>query len=74
MGTSVVDIQSRQQQNPIQSDDFEPTFRYTQTKRLRNALKKASGDFRSDTVTVPTKEMMQVGYSQRSIELLYSMT
>ncbi|KAJ6038087.1 hypothetical protein N7499_003434 [Penicillium canescens] len=34
-------------------------FQHTQTKNLRNALKKASADFRSDVVTVPTEEMMQ---------------
>lgn len=33
---------------------------YKMTNKLRKALKKASGDFRSDVVTVPTEATMQV--------------
>lgn len=47
---------------------IEPMFQHTQTKNLRNALKKASADFRSDVVTAPTEEMMQVGYSQHILD------
>lgn len=71
MAPQIIDIHSQQRQKPLLSDDFEPTFRYTQTEKLRNALKKASADFRSDVVTVPTEQMMQVGYSQQTIRLLY---
>jgi threonine aldolase len=37
-----------------------PTFRYTSTQKLRNAQRRVEHDFRSDTVTVPTEDMMQV--------------
>lgn len=42
------------------TDPPEPTFRYTSTKRLRNAQHAVAHDFRSDVVTVPTESMMQV--------------
>lgn len=71
MAPSIVDTDSRREQNHFRSDDFQTKFRYTETETLRNAVKKASADFRSDVVTVPTEQMMQVGYSQQTIRLLY---
>lgn len=48
------------QQKTFLSNDGEINFRYTQTKKLKNALDKAAADFRSDVVTVPTESIMQV--------------
>lgn len=48
------------QQRSLLFNDTEPKFRYTQTDKLKNALNKAATDFRSDVVTVPTEDMMQV--------------
>ncbi|GAD93399.1 L-allo-threonine aldolase, putative [Paecilomyces variotii No. 5] len=36
-----------------------PTFKYTSTRKLKNAQWQVSNDFRSDVVTVPTESMMQ---------------
>lgn len=47
-------------QNTWQTESADVEWRYTKTQRLKKALHKASSDFRSDVVTVPTTGMMQV--------------
>lgn len=69
MAPSVTDLNAKGEvrQKAFLSNDGEINFRYTQTKKLKNALDKAAADFRSDVVTVPTEDMMQVSLDHTSI-------
>lgn len=55
---------------PLELDQNEYSFRYTQTAKLKNALEKAGRDFRSDVVTVPTEGIMQVGLATIKSEFM----
>jgi threonine aldolase len=61
MAPSDIDMNLQGPVQPLQQEENEHLFRYTQTIKLKNALEKAGHDFRSDVVTVPTEGMMQVG-------------
>lgn len=60
MTPSIVDMNPQALAQPLELEQNEQLFRYNQTPKLKNALEKASRDFRSDVVTVPTEGMMQV--------------
>ncbi|GLI75601.1 hypothetical protein PoHVEF18_003860 [Penicillium ochrochloron] len=59
MAPSDIDMNLQGPVQPLQQEENEHIFRYTQTIKLKNALEKAGRDFRSDVVTVPTEGMMQ---------------
>lgn len=60
MAPSNIDMNHQGLAQPVQHEQNDHSFRYTQTTKLKNALEKAGRDFRSDVVTVPTEGMMQV--------------
>ncbi|KAI9930442.1 hypothetical protein ASPWEDRAFT_39325 [Aspergillus wentii DTO 134E9] len=59
MAPSLSDVPQLDAVQKLKPSGDEPTFRYTSTEKLKNAVEKAGRDFRSDVVTVPTESMMQ---------------
>ncbi|KAJ5363621.1 uncharacterized protein N7496_009334 [Penicillium cataractarum] len=59
MAPSIIDMNPQGLAQPLELEQKEQLFRYNQTPKLKKALEKASRDFRSDVVTVPTEGMMQ---------------